>query len=254
MPVASSTPTPIRPHPILTGHYRDDQEKPEWLKTIFDDTAQDYDRVERWLALGTGRWYRRQALIRAGLAPGMAVADIACGTGLVSREAVKIVGTSGRVVGIDPSPGMLKLATDSIEFESRVGRAEAIPEPDNTFDFLSMGYALRHVDNLGSAFDEFRRVLKPGGRVCILEITSPDSRIGRGLMATYMRIVSGVFCRFGGRSARTRELWQYYWETIDQCVRPEAVMAALNSAGFVEVERTVPLGMFSEYAATKPLN
>lgn len=245
------THNPVEPHPILTEHYRDVGEKREWLKSIFDDTAGDYDRVERWLALGTGRWYRRQALRRAGLAPGMAVADVACGTGLVAREALSIVGDAGRVVGIDPSPGMLRLASESINIEARAGRAEAIPAADVSFDFLSMGYALRHVDDLGPAFAEFRRVLRPGGRVCILEITSPDSRIGRWLMSAYMRVISGVFCRVGGTSERTSELWRYYWDTIDRCVRPEAVLNALREAGFRDVRRIVPLGMFSEYTGTK---
>lgn len=250
MPV--DTPNRVQPHPILTDYYPDGGGKREWLKTIFDDTAQDYDRVERWLSLGSGRWYRRQALVRSGLAAGMIVADVACGTGLVAREALRIVGETGRVVGIDPSPGMLKHASDSIRIEARSGRAEAIPEVGDTFDFLSMGYALRHVDDLGSAFTEFRRVLKPGGHVCILEITSPDSRIGRFLLATYMRTISGICCRIGGRSKRTRELWHYYWDTIDHCARPEAVMDALRAAGFNDVRRAVPLGIFSEYTGTKP--
>ena len=241
------------PHPILSEHYQDDAGKREWLKSIFDDTAQDYDRVESWLSLGSGRWYRRQALTRSGLVAGMIVADVACGTGLVAREAVRIVGGTGRVVGIDPSPGMLKYASESINIEPRNGRAEAIPEEGSTFDFLSMGYALRHVDDLGSAFAEFRRVLKPGGRVCILEITSPDSRFGRFFLSAYMQLISGIFCRVGGRSKRTRELWRYYWDTISQCARPEAVMEAMRAAGFCDVRRAVPLGIFSEYTGTKPL-
>jgi demethylmenaquinone methyltransferase / 2-methoxy-6-polyprenyl-1,4-benzoquinol methylase len=242
---------PIEPHPILTEHYGNIREKRDWLKSIFDDTAQDYDRVERWLALGSGRWYRRQALLRAGLAPGMIVADVACGTGLIAREALKIVGDSGRVVGIDPSPGMLKLASDSINIETRSGRAEAIPAEDASADFLSLGYALRHVDDLAPAFAEFHRVLKPGGRVCILEITSPESRVRRWCLEAYMRVVSGVFCRIAGKSKRTTELWRYYWETIDQCVRPEAVLQALRDAGFRDVKRGVQLGVFSEYTGTK---
>lgn len=242
---------PVLPHPILTEYYPNETAKRVWLKSIFDETSQDYDRVESWLALGSGRWYRRQALLRAGLKSGMIVADVACGTGLVAREAVGIVGETGRVVGIDPSAGMLQQAAASIKFETRSGRAEAIPEVDGMFDFLSMGYALRHVDDLSSAFTEFHRVLKPGGRVCVLEITSPESRIGRFLMAMYMRIVSGVYCRFISRSARTKELWHYYWETIDMCARPELVMHELRAAGFTDVKRVTPLGIFSEYTGVK---
>lgn len=245
------------PHPLFTDHYTDPDQKRQWLKSIFDDTAPDYDRVESWLALGSGKWYRRQALLRAGLRAGMKVCDVACGTGLVAREALTIVGPSGSVLGVDPSPGMLKHATDALpELKSAPGRAEAIPAGDDSFDVLSMGYALRHVEDLHIAFREYRRVLKPGGVVCVLEITSPDSRAGRFLMKAYMRLISGVFCRLpkflgGSRSKRTTDLWRYYWDTIDRCVRPEKVIEAMKAAGFSEVKRGVQLGMFSEYTGRK---
>src|SRR3954471_18292565 len=106
----SSAPGPLRPPPLMPTLYRTDAEKHEWLRRIFDATAPDYDRVESWLSLGTGRWYRRRALLRAGLAPGMSIADVACGTGLVAREGALIVGPHGRVVGVDPSEGMLAQA------------------------------------------------------------------------------------------------------------------------------------------------
>src|ERR1043165_2988776 len=101
-------PEPVPPHPLMTSRYRDNAEKHEWLRRIFDDTAADYDRVESWLSLGSGSRNRREALQRAGLAAGMGVADVACGTGLVAGEAMRIVGDGGRVVGIDPSAGMLE--------------------------------------------------------------------------------------------------------------------------------------------------
>lgn len=261
MAPSQPNPTPpaagVAPHPLFTDHYKDPEQKRQWLKSIFDDTATDYDRVESYLALGSGKWYRRQALLRAGLKPGMHVCDVACGTGLVAREALAIVGPTGSVLGVDPSPGMLKHATDALpNLKSAMGRAESIPAPDNTFDLLSMGYALRHVEDLSLAFREYHRVLKPGANVCILEITSPDSKLGRFFMRAYMRTIASTFGRLpaflgGSRSKRTRELWQYYWDTIDQCVRPEKVIEALHAAGFSNVKRSVPLGMFSEYTATK---
>lgn len=252
----------VAPHPHFTDRYANADEKRQYLRSIFDDTAVDYDRVESWLALGSGKWYRRQALLRAGLKPGMRVCDVACGTGLVAREALAIVGGSaetvtGSVLGVDPSQGMLQQATSALpKLASAIGRAESIPAQDNSFDFLSMGYALRHVEDLSLAFAEYHRVLKPGGTVCILEITSPDSRVRRFFMKAYMRLISGVFCRLprvlgGSRSARTSDLWHYYWDTIDQCVRPQSVLDALRAAGFTNVKRGVQLGVFSEYTGTK---
>lgn len=241
----------VQPHPMFTEHYRDVPEKRAWLARIFDETAGDYDKVESWLALGSGRWYRRQALRRAGLAAGMKVVDVACGTGLVAREAIGIVGDRNKVIGVDPSEGMLRRASRELSIAVTNGRAELIPAVDESFDFLSFGYALRHVDDLAEAFSEFHRVLKPGGRLCMLEITSPRSRVGRVLMEGYMKAIAGVLCRVGGCSARTSELWKYYWETIDRCVQPEAVLEALRAAGFTQVERGVQLGVFSEYRGVK---
>src|SRR6478735_6008277 len=74
---------PIPPHPMLPRYYRSAREKHRFVRGIFDEAAGDYDRVERAMALGTGSWYRRQALLRAGLKKGMRVLDVAIGTGLV---------------------------------------------------------------------------------------------------------------------------------------------------------------------------
>ena len=244
----------LAPIPPMPGYYASEGERGAWVRRIFDDTAPDYDRVERVLSLGSGKWYRRQALRRAGLSPGMSVADVATGTGLVAREAKALVGPTGRVVGIDPSEGMLKAGHVSrarLGIEGKLGWAESLPLGDAEFDLITMGYALRHVADLRAVFAEFARVLKPGGRICLLEITKPAGRLGSLLMHGYIGAMSGVVCRGIGASARCRELWRYYWETIDLCIRPAEVIAALTGAGFERASRRVALGMFSEYTGTR---
>jgi demethylmenaquinone methyltransferase/2-methoxy-6-polyprenyl-1,4-benzoquinol methylase len=253
----SPTPAPLRPdHPVLRPHaplteyYRDEAERQQYLGRIFDETAPDYDRIERVLAFGSGPWYRRRALQRAGLAAGAQVLDVGIGTGLVAREALQLIGPTGRLVGVDPSVGMMnEVHLPGVELVR--GKAEDLPRPDASCDFLSMGYALRHIGDVAAAFAEFHRVLKPGGRLLVLEITKPAGALGTAVLKGYMRAVVPLIARAVAKRQHTSELWRYYWDTIEACIAPEAVMAALRDAGFADVRRHVELGMFSEYTAIK---
>ncbi|MGA2187156.1 MAG: class I SAM-dependent methyltransferase [Steroidobacteraceae bacterium] len=240
------------PHRPLKDYYAQEADRPDWVRGIFDDTAGDYDRVERVMALGSGSWYRRRALRRAGLVPGMRVLDVGVGTGLTAREAARLVGTAGHVTGVDPSSGMLERAIVPPGIQLLLGSAEALPLAADTVDFLSMGYALRHVADLSVAFREFKRVLVPGGRFCVLEITSPAGRVGRGLLRMYMRGIIPLAARCIARHRDVPKLMRYYWDTIEACASPAAIMASIRDAGFVDVERVVSLGVFSEYCARKP--
>jgi demethylmenaquinone methyltransferase/2-methoxy-6-polyprenyl-1,4-benzoquinol methylase len=239
------------PHIPLTDYYQTEEDRQAYLRNIFDNTAADYDRIESMLAWGSGSRYRRDALIRGGLKAGMKVLDVGVGTGLVAAQACLLTGDPALVTGIDPSPAMMaasKLPKTMVMVE---GRAESLPFPDNHFDFLSMGYALRHISDLSVAFAEFERVLKPGGRLCILEITQAQSPFGRWVLKNYMRGVIPLLTRFVSRQKDTATLWRYYWDTIEACVSPEQVMATLSATGLTQVERHLEVGIFSEYQAIK---
>lgn len=245
------SPTTLPPHPTLGDYYAGPSAKRGFLRQIFDDTAHTYDHVERIMAFGSGRWYRRQALKRAGLAHGMRVLDVAVGTGLVAREEIGFVGDKSLVTGLDPSIGMMRRAVDQLGIKAVLGVGEAIPLDSEQFDFLSMGYALRHLGDLRAAFGEFYRVLKPGGRVCVLEISRPAGKLHRGLLKAYMKGVVPLITRLTTRQADSQKLWEYYWETIEQCVPGDKVIDALATAGFTDVKRHAELGMFSEFTGRK---
>ena len=240
------------PHRPLEAYYPDEPSRKGWVRSIFDRTATDYDRVERAMAFGSGAWYRRRMLIAAGLEPGMRVLDVAVGTGLVAREAAGIVGDPRQIHGLDPSFGMMATTRSTLPIHWIQGTAERLPFADARFDFLSMGFALRHVSDVDGVFEEYRRVLKPGGRVCILEITRPEGRVRTTMMKAYMRGVVPALARVLGGNADTSLLMRYYWDTIEACIPPEAVLEALRRAGFAEVERYVELGIFSAYRGTRP--
>jgi demethylmenaquinone methyltransferase / 2-methoxy-6-polyprenyl-1,4-benzoquinol methylase len=251
MTVIAETCEPLAPHPTLEKYYPGPEDKRSFVRSIFDESASGYDRVERMMALGTGPRYRRQALARAGLAAGMKCLDVAAGTGLVAREAINIVGDPGAVIGLDPSPGMLAEAARSLPIRLVLGRAEHLPFPDESFDFLSMGYALRHVSDLAVTMREFLRVLRPGGRLCLLEITRPQGAVPLALMRCYMKGIVPYLSRLTAGGERQRVLWEYYWDTIDACVPPAMVRDAMADAGFTDVNRHVALGVFSEYTGRK---
>jgi demethylmenaquinone methyltransferase / 2-methoxy-6-polyprenyl-1,4-benzoquinol methylase len=251
-PVTNAAPDVVHvPHAPLTDYYPHEAARQQFLRDIFDSTAADYDRIEKMLAFGSGPWYRRQALIRAGLTNGMRVADVGVGTGLVAREAALLVGDASCVTGIDPSPGMMGAANLPAGLTLIMGRAEAIPLPDKSMDFVSMGYALRHISDLETAFKEFHRVLKPGGKFCILEITKPQSRAAQLMLKTYMRAVVPLLARLVARGKNTPLIWRYYWDSIEACAPPASVMATLEAAGFKNVSRHCELGIFSEYCGSR---
>ena len=222
------------------------------VSRLFNEGARDYERMERWLSLGLGAWYRREALRRAGLKPGQRVIDVGIGTGLTARGAVELVGDAALVTGVDPSPGMVGCAQLPCGVRLLAGTAEAIPAPDASCEFLSMGYALRHIGDLEAAFREFHRVLAPGGRLCVLEVTPPENRLAGGLLRFHLGTVAPALGRLFGRSRDTAILWRYYWDTINACAPPSRILATLALAGFTQVERHVQQGIFSEYRAVRP--
>lgn len=250
--MSTPKPAPVHaPHTPLTDYYQTEQDRQAYLREMFDKTAADYDHIEAIFAWGSGSRYRRQALVRGGLKPGMKVLDVGVGTGLLAAQACILSGDAALVTGVDPSPGMMAAAKLPEAMVLIEGRAESLPFPGDHFDFLSMGYALRHISDLAVAFAEFERVLKPGGRLCLLEITPAQNRLGRWLLRTYMRDMLPLLTRFVSRQKDTATIWRYHWDSIEACVPPAQVLATLSAAGLSRVERHLELGVFSEYHAVK---
>lgn len=239
------------PHPDLQQYYRAG-EKQKFVRQIFDASAPDYERVEKLMSLGTGSWYRRRALRRHGLPCGERVLDVAIGTGLVAREILRLAQDGVFLVGLDPSVGMLVQARRRGPVVAVAGFGESMPFPDSSFDCLTMGYALRHLPDLLLAFREFHRVLRPSGKLLILEITPPRSGLGKAVLKAYIRSLTATAAFLVTRHRTTAELWRYFWDTMEACVPPEKVTAALSEAGFSQVSRFLELGIFSEYTAVKP--
>jgi demethylmenaquinone methyltransferase/2-methoxy-6-polyprenyl-1,4-benzoquinol methylase len=249
---ANSVESHLPPHPHLRQYYHDEAGRRSYLDQAFDVSAKYYDRLSWLLGLGADYWYRRQALLRAGLAPGMSILDVGCGTGLSAAAAMEIVGPDDRVMGIEPSQGMLDEALRRQRLHSGVrGLAERLPLHDDSFDFICMSFALRHVADLPAAFKEFKRVLKPGGKLLIVEMTLPPPGLVYQMLQFYMKTLVPLISRLWSLSRITQELYVYCWETHDQCVPADVILSSMQQVGLQDVKRWVDLGLFSEYTGQK---
>jgi len=247
----SAAGTGTAPHPVLKKYYERESDRRPFVSALFDNAAAHYDWVCGLGSMGSGRFYRRWVLMKSGLRAGMKLLDVATGTGLVAHAATRILRQPGAVVGLDPSSGMLRQAQKTLAIPLVQGTVEELPFANDHFDFLSMGYALRHVADLGVAFRQCLRVLKPGGRIMILEITLPRSAVGRHVFRMYFEKVLPRVTRLSTGSAEAELLMQYYWDTIAHCVPPDMILGVLRSSGFVDIEHRVRGGLLSEYIGSK---
>ncbi len=240
----------LPPHPPLPRHYDQDTRREGFVRSLFDRGASAYDQIDAVFSFGTGPRYRRDALRRSGLAQGQRMLDVAVGTGLVAREAQRVLRNPGDIIGLDASLGMLNAARRNLVGPLVQARAEAIPLADGSIDLITVGYALRHFSDLNRTFIEFRRVLRPGGRVLLLEIDQPQSRVGQAALRFYLGGVVPALSRWVGGSRDARQMMQYFWDTIAECIPPESIEGALAGAGFSDVSCDVQIGVFRAYRAS----
>ena len=243
---------PLNPHRDLDRYYDGEAGRRRFLDSMFDVVAPHYDGLNNLVSLGSGDYYRRNALRRAGLTEGMVSLDVATGTGLVARAARTLVGPFGRVTGLDPNAGMLAQAR-GVGAPLVQGSAERLPFRSGSFDFVSMAYALRHVTDLDVTFQEYFRVLKPGRTVLILEFSRPRSRLGLALGRLYLKKLVPWLARVRSGVREAEVLMTYCWHTVEHCVPGELIEAALRRAGFEEVRRSGWFGVFVEYVGRTPV-
>lgn len=225
-----------------------------YTKQLFDETARGYDNSSGAAFLRSGRWYRRRMLKTAGVRPGSHHLDVGSGTGLCAAIAQEMVGPTGRVVALDPSTGMLEVAKRRGVRETIEGRAEKLPFPDASFDSVSMSYMLRHIEDLMLAFREARRVLRPGGKIVIFEVTRPKSAVLRESFDLAMFwVVPAVGVVASGKPS-TFPMMQYWAETVRDAARPERIVEALEKSGFTGTRHLLEVGVFSCYRGVAPLS
>jgi len=242
----------MKPHPELNPYYKNIDDKQRFLRKVFDSAAPYYDGIAVWGWFNSGHWYRKDALRRAGLTSDMSVLDVASGTGLTAIAITELLDNPHKLTCLEPSRGMIQESVKKLSNLHIQGTADKISLPDNSFDFLTMGFALRHVEDLLGAFSEYCRVLKPGGKLLIMDVTQPKGTISRALFKAYFKHILPFFTKLFTGSKEAHYMMVYYYDTMENMVDPDKVINMLQRAGFTNVRRNTPLGIFSEYTAVKP--
>jgi demethylmenaquinone methyltransferase/2-methoxy-6-polyprenyl-1,4-benzoquinol methylase len=221
----------------------------------FVAAAARYDRLTRLFSFGLDGWWRRACLQRCELRAGLALLDVATGTGELVIHARRLLGEQGVAVGLDFCGEMLATArrkltrNASLRVEWVEGRAEALPFPPETFDRVTVGFALRHLD-LAEALREIVRVLKPDGRFVVLEWTRPERALARRCLLGYMRRVVPPLVGLLSRDPAVAELARYLPHSIEAFVSGEALTRRIQATWASSSSSRTPTRRSSSTRAT----
>ncbi len=212
------------------------EEKQERVGQVFRSVANRYDIMNDVMSLGTHRLIKRFTIELSSLRPGHKVLDLAGGTGDFSLRFSTIVGESGQVVLADINDAMLDVGRDRIIDEGKIHNvqfaqvnAEALPFADNSFDCVCIAYGLRNVTNKDAALASMERVLKPGGRVLILEFSKPKNQLVEKAYDAF----SSLWPAAGKAITGDADSYRYLVESIRMHPDQETLLEMMQSAGLV---------------------
>ncbi len=214
----------------------------EKVKSMFADIADDYDRINGILSFGVHNAWRKKTVLESGAKPGDRVLDCATGTGDLAIEFKQTVGHEGYVLGTDFCKEMIEHAPDKadkmklvVDFE--VADAMNLPYKDNSFDIASIAFGIRNVDDPLVCLKEMSRVVKPGGRVVVLEFGQP-----KGVVRIPFKIYSKhVMPAIGGFLSGNREAYTYLPETSAKFPAGDKFLDLMKEAGTFSNEKGVSL-------------
>jgi demethylmenaquinone methyltransferase/2-methoxy-6-polyprenyl-1,4-benzoquinol methylase len=214
------------------------------VNRMFDRIAGRYDAMNSVMTAGLHHRWRERAADRARLGSGDSALDVCCGTGDLALALARRVGPDGRVIGCDFSEPMLDLARYKAATESagqvrfEWADALALPYPGGTFDAVTVGFGVRNLADLDRGLREMTRVLKPGGRAVILEITQPR----RPPLSTFYSVWFDRIVPVLGTLAGDEDAYAYLPESVRGFPPPERLAAMMDAAGFEQISYTVLAG------------
>lgn len=229
--------------------------KKEGVRKLFDNIASDYDKLNHILSLNIDKGWRKKAVrnLVDTQAP-LKVLDVACGTADFTIEIAQKVAKGSEVIGVDISEGMMAVGREKIKkagvsAELYVADCEDLPYSDNTFDRISVGFGVRNFEHLELGLSQMCRVLTPGGKLVILELSVPSNAFIRWCYKLYfLKILPAI----GGLISGNRGAYEYLPASVLRFPGPEKFIPMLKSAGFAQVDHTpLTLGICRMYVAKK---
>ncbi|GGI91545.1 ubiquinone/menaquinone biosynthesis C-methyltransferase UbiE [Shewanella hanedai] len=217
-------------------------QKADLVADVFHSVAAKYDIMNDVMSFGIHRMWKRFTIESAGARPGMKVLDLAGGTGDLTAKFSHLVGDRGQVTLADINDSMLKVGREKLRNKGIVGNvnyvqanAEALPFPDNHFDIITIAFGLRNVTDKDAAISSMLRVLKPGGKLLILEFSKPQHDIMRKVYDLYS---FKILPKMGSLITQDADSYEYLAESIRMHPDQETLKGMMVDAGFEQVEYT----------------
>ena len=233
------------------------EEKAGKVAEVFHSVAGNYDLMNDLMSGGIHRLWKRVTIEMSGVRPGHHVLDIAGGTGDLAAKFSRIVGPEGTVVLADINDSMLKVGrdrlvdrgiTDNVRFSQ--ADAQHLPFPDNTFDVITIAFGLRNVTDKDMALRSMLRVLKPGGKLLVLEFSKPPNPL---LSKIYDGYSFNVLPKLGKLFANDADSYQYLAESIRMHPNQETLLEMMDTAGFEHTDyHNMTGGIVALHRGVKP--
>ena len=213
------------------------QDKVSRVAGVFDSVAAKYDIMNDLMSMGIHRLWKKQTIDMSGVREGHTVLDLAGGTGDLTMKFSQLVGPEGQVILADINDSMIKVGRDKLIDKGVVGNvsyvqanAENLPFPDNTFDCITIAFGLRNVTDKQVALESMARVLKPGGRLLILEFSKTENPL---LTKAYDTYSFNILPKIGKLVADDEDSYRYLAESIRMHPDQETLKGMLEQAGLV---------------------
>jgi demethylmenaquinone methyltransferase/2-methoxy-6-polyprenyl-1,4-benzoquinol methylase len=214
----------------------DKEDKVSMVAGVFHSVAKQYDVMNDLMSFGIHRLWKRFTIDASGVRPGNAVLDLAGGTGDLTAKFSQLVGKDGTVVLADINSSMLNVGRDKLRDKGLVqnikyvqANAQYLPFEDNTFDIVTIAFGLRNVTDKDMALRSIYRVLKPGGRLLVLEFSKPEHEL---LNKAYDFYSFNILPKMGELVAKDGDSYQYLAESIRMHPDQETLKAMMDEAGF----------------------